>query len=293
MDAGFGDQPKPLHPVAWLGHAVRILEVCAPSRRPWRRRYGLAVAGLVPCFVALATARLAHGGPLRRFAAEVAALDTAFALRTLLGRANEVRDMLDAGDLDGARRLLGAHLVSRDTGDLTPGEVAGAAIESVAENLSDGVIGPWMAYVVGGAPGALAYRTINTLDSMWGYRTSRYADLGFGAARLDDRANILPARVTAAAICAAAATTGHDARAALGTWTRDAGATDSPNAGHPMSAMAGALGVTLTKRDAYRLGDGHEPDADDIGAAIVLARRASLIAGALLWIILLTFEDRS
>ena len=297
LDAAFGDPPTALHPVAWLGRLVRLAEAGAPAGAPWRRRAGIAAAAALPVTLALATVglrRACGGGSTRRAIVEVLALDLTTALRTLLARADEVRAALERGAIEEARVLLGTHLVSRDTAGLAPSEVAGAAIESVAENLSDGVVAPWIAYAAAGLPGAVAYRAMNTLDAMWGYRTPPYADLGFGAARLDDLANLVPARVTAAAICAAAATAGADASGALEAWGRDAGATASPNAGHPMAAMAGALGVTLAKRDAYRLNAaGREPTAADLARAIGVARHAAVIAAAALLLVLLTIEDRA
>ena len=297
LDAACGDPPSAAHPVAWLGRLVRLIEAGAP--RPvegavWRRRYGVAAATALPLALALGVGRLGRARGVPGLLAEAVALDLTTALRALLARADQVRSALDRGAVAEARALLATHLVSRATADLAPSEVAGAAIESVAENLSDGVIAPWVAYAVAGLPGAVAYRAINTLDAMWGYRTPPYADLGFGAARLDDLANLVPARVTAAAICVAAATAGADAAGALRTWGRDAGTTVSPNAGHPMAAMAGALGVTLMKRDAYRLNAaGREPTAHDVARAIRLARHAAAIAAAALLLTLLTIEDRA
>ena len=292
LDALLGDPPTVVHPVGWIGRAARLLESCAPSGAPRRRRYGVVSAGALPLLAAGASwawMRLAgRRGGAAAFVADVTALDATFALQTLLLRADEVRAALEAGDVEGARALLRRHLVSRDVDDLTPEEIAGATIESVAENLSDGVVGPWLGYAVAGLPGAFAYRAINTLDSMWGYRSERYADLGFGAANLDDAANWVPARLTALAIVAAAGALDEGARGALEVWRRDAANTESPNAGHPMAAMAGALGVVLTKRGAYTLGaSGRAPVADDIARAIRVARLAAYMSAAAL-IVLLT-----
>jgi adenosylcobinamide-phosphate synthase len=158
----------------------------------------------------------------------------------------------------------------------------------VAENLSDGVLGPWLAYAALGLPGAVAYRAVNTLDSMWGYRTEAYVELGWAAARLDDLANLAPARLTALAIAVAAGALHEDGAGALEAWRCDAGVTESPNAGHPMAAMAGALGVRLTKRGTYTLGAGlREPGAEDIGRAIRLARGAAVGAAVMVTLALL------
>jgi adenosylcobinamide-phosphate synthase len=208
--------------------------------------------------------------------------------RTLLLRAREVEEALEHGQLETARRLLGTHLVSRDTRDLSPGEVAGATIESLAENLADGVIGPWLAFACGGAPGAVAYRTVNTLDALWGYRDEEFEAFGWGAARADDLLNLLPARMTAACVVLAAASVPECSMpGAWRVWRRDRRLTASPNAGHPMAAMSGALGVRLVKRDTYALGaELREPTASDIGRARRVVARAAvfgagMIAGAL------------
>lgn len=283
-DAVLPDPPTRLHPVGWLGSAVVQLRTRAPGDPASRRRYGLAAALSLPAAAALGAlvAQSAARGmtTVPGIAAEAAMLSLATSQRALLRRAASVQAALDAGDLDAARWLLGYHLVSRDTAALSPSEVAAATIESVAENLSDGVVAPWCWYAVAGLPGAAAYRAANTLDAMWGYRTPEFADLGWGAARLDDLLNLGPARLTAGAIAVAA---GPARARAVATWRRDAGATASPNAGHPMAAMAGALGVRLEKRDAYVLGvEFPAPAAADITRAVGLARRAAFtVAGAL------------
>jgi len=145
-------------------------------------------------------------------------------------------------------------LVSRDTATLSATQVSAATIESVAENLSDSVVAPLLYYAVGGLPAAFGYRFANTADAMVGYRDEVYEWLGKAPARLDDLFNLVPARLAAALIVAAAPLTGESAGRAWRIWRRDAGKTASPNAGHPMSAMAGALDVELEKVGHYRLG---------------------------------------
>jgi adenosylcobinamide-phosphate synthase len=191
-----------------------------------------------------------------------------FSLSGLIKAAHQIQCALERRDLDEARRLVGWHLVSRDTSRLSDAYVAAATIESVAENACDGVIAPLWYYALGGLPGALTYRFVSTCDSMWGYRNMEYEWLGKVAARLDDLLNLLPARLTATLIVVAALFLGENARTAWCIWRRDAAITASPNAGHPMSAMAGALGVELEKIGHYRLGQGlRHPRAQDIRRA--------------------------
>jgi adenosylcobinamide-phosphate synthase len=153
----------------------------------------------------------------------------------------------------------------------------------VAENTSDGILAPLVYYALGGVTFAWLYRFANTLDSMWGYHNERYEWLGKAAARLDDLLNWLPARLTALFLILAAAWRGEDSRRALAILRRDARSTASPNAGFPMSAMAGALGVELEKVGHYRLGRGlRSPIAEDIPRAVALMQGAVLLGGAII-----------
>ncbi|RJQ08056.1 MAG: cobalamin biosynthesis protein CobD [Dehalococcoidia bacterium] len=283
-DALLGDPPSVVHPVRAVGFAARVYEgVARGCYSP--RGAGVAGALLFPISAGLVATAVEWKSQPRlggRMVAAAGSLALASAQRTLMRRALEVADALDSGDLVEARRLLGYHLVSRATDDLDASEVAGAAIESVAENLGDGIAGPWLAFAVSGSGGAWAYRALNTLDSLWGYRTERYAEFGWAAARLDDLANLVPARVAALAICVAAQRRMNRGVEAFAMWRRDGALTDSPNAGQPMAAMAGALGVTLTKRGQYTLGTGLRPaDASDIRSAVAVARGAAVVLAAL------------
>jgi adenosylcobinamide-phosphate synthase len=216
-------------------------------------------------------------------ALEALALKPAFALRRLAEATEGVEAALRAGDLEAARRRVGRDLVSRPTSELAADEVASAAIESAAENLVDSIAAPVLAYATGGLPAAWAYRALNTADAMWGYRDPRYERFGKAAARLDDVANLVPARLGASALAAGAALAGESgAGAARVAWAQHH-RTASPNAGWPMAAMAGALGVGLAKRGAYHLGEGPLPTSPD---AIHRARRV-LGAAAAITIVLL------
>jgi adenosylcobinamide-phosphate synthase len=183
--------------------------------------------------------------------------------------------------------------VSRPTADLDPGEVAAATVESVAENLTDSVVAPALMYLAFGLPGAAVYRAVNTADAMIGYRDGALEHFGKLAARADDVLNLIPARISALAIVAAAAFTGASPRGALKTLWRDRRRTASPNAGWTMAAMAGALNVRLTKRDAYTLGDGPLPSPRHIYASVlVMLTAASLSIGIPSLLLLLnTFQN--
>jgi adenosylcobinamide-phosphate synthase len=270
LDLALGEPATPWHPVAWIGRALEWAERRAPDRSI--AEGAAAVTGVLAGVWASARAveRLTRGLGWIGVVLEAVALKPAFALRRLDEAAGGVESALRAGDLESARMLVGRDLVSRPTRDLGADEVASAAIESAAENLVDSIAAPLLAYAVLGLPAAWAYRALNTADAMWGYRDARYERFGKAAARLDDAANLLPARVGAAALVAGAALAGASGRdAARVAWTEHR-RTASPNAGWPMAAMAGALGVGLAKRGAYRLGDHPLPA---LPAAIRRARR--------------------
>jgi adenosylcobinamide-phosphate synthase len=288
MDTTMGDPPNRYHPVAWMGSAISAAQRHAP-REGWvaQLSYGatLALGGTV---IVVMVGRLLAGVLSRLpcqwgWLLEALVLKTTLAMRGLGRAATEIETALTAGDLPEGRRLLSWHLVSRDTSALSESQVVAATIESVAENTSDGVVAPLFYYALGGLPGALAYRFINTGDAMLGYRDAAREWLGKIPARWDDLANLAPARLTAALMAVAAALMGHDVGRAWRVWRRDARVTASPNAGHPMSVAAGALGIELEKVGHYRLGAGHrQPSAADIAASVRLMRVTAWLAVGLL-----------
>jgi adenosylcobinamide-phosphate synthase len=204
-------------------------------------------------------------------------------LRSLGEHAQPVATALDKNDLDGARRAVG-RMVSRDTAALNANQVAAAATESVLENGNDAVFGALFWFALLGAPGALLYRLVNTLDAMWGYRTARYERFGWAAARIDDVLNFIPARLTALtyALCGNFAV-------AWRCWRTQARQWDSPNAGPVMAAGAGAMNVRLGGPAPYHgvweerpaLGEGGLPDATSIVRALRLVR-----TGVALWLVI-------
>jgi adenosylcobinamide-phosphate synthase len=278
-DLLLGEPPVWVHPVVGMGNLARALERRAPAEGDGRQLiYGAALALVPPALYALAIGRGWRGlreRPILALAVGVPLLKSTFAIRELRRAGGRVRAPLAAGDLAAAREGLRS-LVSRDVSALDAVLVAAAATESLAENLSDSIVAPFLYYALFGLPGAVAYRAINTLDAMIGYR-GRYEWLGKAAARLDDLANLAPARLTAGLIIVAAAIAGEDVGAAWATLRRDAYVTASPNAGWPMAAMAGALGVELEKVGHYRLGaSGAAVDAATIQRA---DRLVTLAAG--------------
>ncbi|MFI6521343.1 cobalamin biosynthesis protein [Spirillospora sp. NPDC050679] len=279
LDAVFAD-PRRGHPVAAFGRAARALErrVYADSRG----RGVVFTAVLVSGAGALgwAAERCARG-PVAR--AGVTALATWAVLGgTSLGREGRaMARFLEAEDLEAARGRL-SHLCARDPAGLDADALARATTESVAENTSDAAIAPLVWGAVAGVPGLLAYRAVNTLDAMVGYRSPRYENFGWASARLDDVANWVPARVTGLLVVACA----PDRKNAWRVLRRDGASHPSPNAGQCEAAFAGALGVRLGGSNSYggrverrpELGDGRAPQVADIRRAVRLS--AAVTAGA-------------
>ncbi len=271
----FGEPTRIPHPVSAFGTAMGQVErrCYAPTRT---RGVAYATSGVA---LGLAAGRLA---PSTAFATYVAV-----AGRALGEAAVAVDSALEAGDIDGARQLLPS-LVGRDPSTLDEKEICRAVVESVAENTVDAVIAPMLWAALCGAPGALGYRAVNTMDAMVGYRSGRYREFGWAAAHLDDAANWVPARVTALLVAAARPSR---AAAVMRAVRRDAPGHPSPNAGVAEAAFAAALGLRLGGENRYgeraelraTLGDGRPPERADITRAARLSRDTSaLLAAALL-----------
>jgi adenosylcobinamide-phosphate synthase len=285
-DLLWGEPPAPVHPVVWMGRAIGALERLAPPGGPGARLvYGAGMTGVAVALFGLpawALERVLWRAGWPGAVALGLLLKPTFAVRALLRATSAVGDALCGDDLAGAREGLRS-LVSRETATLPVPLLAAAAVESVAENSSDSVVAPLLWYGALGLPGAYAYRVVNTLDAMVGYRTARYEDLGKAAARLDDLVNLLPARLTGLLFALAAPAAGGSSGEALRVMSRDNRATASPNAGWPMSAAAGALGARLEKVGHYRLyPEGRLPDAGDVRRALTLSRAALALALPLL-----------
>jgi adenosylcobinamide-phosphate synthase len=276
LDRWLGEPWEQLHPVVWMGRSI----AWSSRRIPWDApreefRYGLGMAVGTPLLwsgAVWAAVRVAHAwNRVFGFLLGAWLLKTTFAVRSLDEAARRVHEALADGDLAAGRRAV-ARLVSRPVDSLDEAHVASAAVESVAESTADAFVGPWLTYALFGLPGAVAYRAVNTLDSMIGYH-GRYEHVGCAPARLDDLVNLLPSRLAALCLILGARLAGADGRAAWRVMRRDHRLTESPNAGWPMAAMAGALGVILEKPGHYRLnGDAREPQPTDIVRSLTVMR---------------------
>ncbi|GIL27663.1 hypothetical protein NUM_29170 [Actinocatenispora comari] len=282
LDLVFGD-PRRLHPVAGFGSLVQRWE-----RRSYRpsRSAGLrfaAVAVGVPVAAALGVGLATRRRPLARAVAVAGGTWLVLGGTSLRREATGLAAALTAGDLADARARL-PRLCGRDPSTLDTSGLARATVESLAENTSDAVVAPLCWGALAGLPGLVGYRAINTLDAMVGHRSPRYRRFGTVAARLDDLANLAPARLAAALTVAAAPVVGGSRRSTLHTWLRDGHRHPSPNAGQVEAAAAGALGVRLGGRNVYagrvedrpQLGTGRRAEPVDI----VRAARLSAVVGA-------------
>lgn len=257
LDLALGDPPDALHPVAWMGKVASFLEKGGMNRRPLvQLLYGtllvLLIMGLfaVPAYFLLSylkslnyIAYVVIGGILLKFT---------FSWQGLRQAALKIKRLLLEDKLDKAKFEIRS-LVSRDTRGLSRSLLVSAAVESVAENASDSFVAPLFYFLLFGVPGAIAYRAVNTLDAMIGYH-GKYEYLGKFASRLDDVLNFIPARLTALLLVFASFLSRGDGRASWQVALSEHTRTESPNAGWPMAAIAGALNVQLEKVGHYKLG---------------------------------------
>jgi len=261
LDCFLGEYPPVLHPVVWIGKAVSLLLWCAPRSGRWRSfAFGFFLAGAITAVsvaAALTALRLAALVPGLEIVMGTFLLKASFALRELGAAAERVRAPVEAGDLPRAREALRS-LCSRDPSHLDGEALLMATVQSLAENASDSFVAPLFYFCLFGVPGAIAYRAINTLDAMVGYR-GPFEALGKVSARLDDVANWVPARLTAGLFLVAGFFTGKDIARGWRIFSRDRANTPSPNGGRPMAMMAGLLGVQLEKKGFYTLGDPEYP----------------------------------
>lgn len=314
LDALLGDPRRIPHPIVAMGNAIAWLEprlrAAFPDTPSGARRAGVVLVAVLcagsfgATWCLIAVAGLVH--PLLGFAVETWLCYQALAACELRRQSMRVVRELTREGLPAARRAVGM-IVGRDTEALDERGVLKAAVETVAENTADGVVGPLVYLIVGGAPLGMLYKAVNTMDSMVGYKNERYLDFGRAAARVDDVLGFVPARLAALCMIAATPAAGLSAKGAWRIWRRDRFNHASPNSAQTESAMAGALGVELAGSAVYfgklvekpTMGDATRPiEREDVRRAnrlMVLASALSLVvlggarialvaaAGAMAW----------
>jgi adenosylcobinamide-phosphate synthase len=304
LDAIIGDPEWWPHPVRWIGRFTRRTEsvlrgvVSTPNGE---RLAGVVLAvvvvgGTYGAAAAVLQTALSISPPLYLVAA-VLVVWSSLAARSLGAEARAVVHALETEGLPSARARL-SMIVGRDTAGMTRAEVLRAVSETVSENTSDAVIAPLFFLALGGPPLMIAYKAVNTLDSMVGYRSPRYLHFGWFSARLDDVANYLPARITAVLIVIASMVLGYDWRRSFRVLVRDGRSHASPNSGLPEAAVAGALGVVFGGAAVYGgvvsekpfMGDGAEPTGATVLGAVRIMICSSLLMAAMLVFISCFFE---
>ncbi|MDD5093056.1 MAG: cobalamin biosynthesis protein [Dehalococcoidia bacterium] len=285
IDLVVGDPPTLLHPVGWMGKLISLAERLAPKGRPNAQFFygiGMVLVGIISFVVPIyfLLVYVSEGSRIIYVIVGALILKSTFSIRGLRSAAVKVRDRLNDNQLADARAGMGA-LVSRNPEDLDEALVIAATVESVAENTSDSIVAPLFWFLILGIPGAVGYRVVNTFDSMIGYH-GKYEYLGKFAARLDDVLNFIPARLTALMMVAAAFIARKEGRAAWNIMLRDHSKTESPNAGWPMSAAAGALEIELEKVGHYKLGEAKSTlTLEKINSVLLLMCLVALICAVL------------
>jgi len=289
LDILIGDPCWFPHPVKGIGRFIKILEKIF-----YKPYFNLRIGGVILALVVVGTS-FAGGflaiyfigkiNKLLEFILGSFIIFTCLSAGNLAREAKDVYFVLSESDIDLARKRVG-RIVGRDTKNLSEPEVVRAAVESVAENSVDGIISPLFYAFLGGAPLALAYKAVNTLDSMLGYKNSRYFHFGWFSARLDDMANFIPARITALLIPLTTYIFGKDGKSVIRVILRDGGNSPSPNAGIPEAGFAGALGVRLGGTNFYQgkredrpfIGDDLKKlSKEDILSAVKLMQALSIV----------------
>ncbi len=279
MDVVVGEPREMFHPVVWIGRLAELMRRYTPSSNV--RLYGALIvivcvltASILGFYAIILAGRFHY---LLGLAVAAYLLKSTFSISALIDVSGLIQRDISTDALQIARKRLPA-LVSRETLQLSKLEVVSAVIESLAENFVDSILSPLFFYVLLGVPGALAYKAVNTLDSIIGYKDGEYYKLGFTAAKMDDILNFIPARLSVVLIALAALPYKH-AKDVFSICRRDCSKTQSPNSGWSISAMSGALNKRLSKPMFYSIGDCYPPAGeDDIASARIIVSVCSAIS---------------
>lgn len=283
FDTVLGEPPHPLHPVVWMGGLIAFLDRKIPRGNEKLEKILGVFLGMIPIFLftftltlLLAIARK-HIGTVAWLIASALLFKTTFAVKSMHQHALPILEYLSKGDIENARKRV-AMMVSRNVKSLDREHIISAAIESISENIVDGITSPCFFLGIGGIPIAITYRVINTLDAMVGYQNNKYKNVGWFSAKLDDLANWFTARFTVFFIALAALLLRKNWRLSIRVAMQHHGRTRSPNSGWPIAAMAGALNIKLEKINQYVIGEGMLPrDPQMIQEALKIMKISSLL----------------
>ena len=296
IDVVFGEIPDRAHPTVWMGQVIAWLKPKIRNANPKVEKVngvllclGVIALFAVPVFFILwGLLQIPGWGWLLYIVVAAVLLKTTFALKCMRFYTFPIEKALKNKDMAKAREWL-HYIVRRDPNKLDERHIISAAVESIAESTTDGVTSPFFFFALFGVPGAFAFRVINTLDSMVGYRDPVNVNIGWFSAKMDTITNYVPARLTAVLMVASAGLLGADWRNSWRILKRDKNKTASPNAGWTISAMAGALNTQLEKQGYYALGDGETIYPEDITKAWRIMVLTAVLFGlvAVLWILAL------
>jgi len=287
LDFLIGDPKTKYHPTAWIGKLIAVLVPFTRNNSPKKELFGgILIVFAVVAIVSILLVALDFGISLLTIdivslvvsiAVSSILLKTTIAIRGMQKHALAVVDALEKDDLDSARNHL-SMIVKRNTKHLDKNHISSAVLESVSENTVDGITGPLFYYAIFGLPGAFVYRAINTIDSMVGYKTSLFRNIGWFGANCDTILNYIPSRLTGLVMILSALILGYNWKESFYIMRRDGKKLESPNAGFPIAALAGALGTKLEKINYYAVGDGNiEFTKSHIISAIRLMKVSSIL----------------
>ncbi len=287
LDLFFGDPRNRFHPTAWIGNLIGTITTRMKNENNTLEKFGGIFIVLIPVSVScVLLAGLQFSITLINF--ELLSIvfsvilfailfKLTIAIRGMQTHALDILDAIQKDDLILARKNL-SMIVKRNTKNLDKKHILSGTLESLSENIVDGITGPMFYFALFGLPGAFAYRIVNTADSMVGYKTEMFKNLGWFGANCDNVLNYIPSRLTGLTMVLGSMMLGHDWRNCYAIFKRDGKKTDSPNAGYPMAALAGALGTKLEKFEHYSLGtDSQEITAQKVKEAITLMKVTSLL----------------
>ena len=287
LDMIFGDPKNRYHPTAWIGNLIGMITTHMKNENQSLEKLGGLFIVIIPVsisYILLSGLQFSIDFINTEFLSIMVSiivgvflLKTTIAIKGMEVHALRVIDSVKNDDLSQARTNL-AMIVKRNTKDLDKNQILSGTLESLSENIVDGITGPLFYFSIFGLPGAFVYRIVNTVDSMVGYKTQMFKNLGWFGANCDNVLNYIPSRLTGLTMVFGAMLLGYDWKSCYEIFKRDGKKTDSPNAGYPMAALAGALGTKLEKVQHYSLGTGQqEITLKKVKDAIILMKVTSLL----------------